>query len=158
MGKLHYCGGERCPTVMGPMWGILVFRNTTSYNRWWRNRKESAWKCRCGFDSWAGMLPWRRAWGPAPVLPGESHGQRSLAGYSSWDCRAGHDCRDGTAAHRSEYEWVFKQHNFRYLDSGIWRLLGMFPYLLLLAVFYDKGGFFIMVLLEVSSGESRSEP
>ena len=29
--------------------------------------------------------PWRRAWQPTPVLlPGESHGQRSLAGYSPW--------------------------------------------------------------------------
>ena len=28
-------------------------------------------------------MPWRRAWQSAPVfLPGESHGQRSLAGYS----------------------------------------------------------------------------
>ena len=28
-------------------------------------------------------VPWRRAWQPAPVfLPGESHGQRGLAGYS----------------------------------------------------------------------------
>ena len=27
----------------------------------------------------------RRAWQPTPVfLPGESHGQRNLAGYSSW--------------------------------------------------------------------------
>ena len=27
-------------------------------------------------------IPWRRAWQPTPVfLPGESHGQRSLAGY-----------------------------------------------------------------------------
>ena len=26
--------------------------------------------------------PWRRTWQPIPVfLPGESHGQRSLAGY-----------------------------------------------------------------------------
>ena len=29
--------------------------------------------------------PWRRAWQPASVfLPGESHGQRGLAGYSLW--------------------------------------------------------------------------
>ena len=29
--------------------------------------------------------PWRRQWQPAPVfLPGESPGQRSLAGYSPW--------------------------------------------------------------------------
>ena len=32
-----------------------------------------------------GMMPWRKAWQPTPVfLPGESHGQRSLAGYSPW--------------------------------------------------------------------------
>ena len=30
-----------------------------------------------------GKLPWRRKWQPtAAFLPGESHGQRSLAGYS----------------------------------------------------------------------------
>ena len=33
--------------------------------------------------SLVGKTPCRRAWQPAPVfLPGESHGQRSLAGYS----------------------------------------------------------------------------
>ena len=30
-----------------------------------------------------GKIPWRRAWQPIPVvLPGKSHGQRSLVGYS----------------------------------------------------------------------------
>ena len=30
-------------------------------------------------------LPWRRRWQPTPIfLPGESQGQRSLAGYSPW--------------------------------------------------------------------------
>ena len=29
--------------------------------------------------------PWRRKWQPTPVLlPGESHGQSSLVGYSPW--------------------------------------------------------------------------
>ena len=29
-----------------------------------------------------GSIPWRRKWQPTPLfLPGESHGQRSLAGY-----------------------------------------------------------------------------
>ena len=33
--------------------------------------------------SLGGKIPWRRKWQPTPVfLPGESHGQRSLAGYS----------------------------------------------------------------------------
>ena len=39
-----------------------------------------------GFDLWVGKIPWRREWLPTPVfLPGKSHGQRSLAGYSPWD-------------------------------------------------------------------------
>ena len=38
-----------------------------------------------GFDPWFGKIPWRRTWQPIPVfLPGESHGQRSLAVYGSW--------------------------------------------------------------------------
>ena len=35
--------------------------------------------------SLGGEDPWRRQWQPTPVfLPGESHGQRSLVGYSPW--------------------------------------------------------------------------
>ena len=39
------------------------------------------------------VCPWRRKWQPPPVfLPGKSHGQRSLVGYSPWGCkRVGHD-------------------------------------------------------------------
>ena len=49
--------------------------------------KESACQCRrhkrSGFDPWVGKIPWRRAWQPTPVfLPGESHGQKSLMGYT----------------------------------------------------------------------------
>ena len=33
-------------------------------------------------------IPWRRAWQPTPgFLPGESHGQRSPAGYNPWGCK-----------------------------------------------------------------------
>ena len=36
-------------------------------------------------DPWVGKIPCRRARQPTPVfLPGESHGERSLAGYSPW--------------------------------------------------------------------------
>ena len=31
----------------------------------------------------SGKIPWRRKWQPV-FLPGESHGQRSLAGYGPW--------------------------------------------------------------------------
>ena len=46
--------------------------------------KKICLQCRRpGFDSWVRKMPWRRKWQPTPVfLPGESHGQRSLAGCS----------------------------------------------------------------------------
>ena len=51
---------------------------------WWLSGKESACRCkRYRFDPWVGKIPWRRKWQPTPVfLPGKSHGQRSLLGYS----------------------------------------------------------------------------
>ena len=37
---------------------------------------------------WVGKIPWRRECQPTPVfLPGESHGQKSLAGYSPRGCK-----------------------------------------------------------------------
>ena len=34
-------------------------------------------------DAWVRKIPWSRKWQPATVfLPGESHGQNSLVGYS----------------------------------------------------------------------------
>ena len=39
------------------------------------------------FDPWVRKIPGKRKWQPPPVfLPGKSHGQRSLVGYSSWGC------------------------------------------------------------------------
>ena len=36
-----------------------------------------------GFDPCVGAVPWRRKWQPTSVfLPGKSHGQRGLVGYS----------------------------------------------------------------------------
>ena len=36
-----------------------------------------------GFDPWVGKILWKRKWQCTPVfLPGQYHGQRSLAGYS----------------------------------------------------------------------------
>ena len=40
------------------------------------------------FNPRVGKIPWRRAEQLIPVfLPGESHGQRSPAGYSPWGCK-----------------------------------------------------------------------
>ena len=43
---------------------------------------------RGGFDPWVVKIPWRRVWQPTTVFfPEESHGQRSLAGYSLQGCK-----------------------------------------------------------------------
>ena len=58
----------------------------------------------CGFDPWVEKIPWRRKWQPTPVfLPGESHGQRSLTGYSPWATRVGHDWSDLQRTHTSHF-------------------------------------------------------
>ena len=68
------------------LWGHT--ESDTTEATWRRRRrfsiKESTCQCRrCRFDVWVGKIPWRRECQPTPVvLPGKSHGQRSLAGYS----------------------------------------------------------------------------
>ena len=56
---------------------------------WWLSGKEFACQCRrCRFDPWVGKIPWSRKWQPSPVfLPGKSHRQRNLAGYSPRGCK-----------------------------------------------------------------------
>ena len=54
---------------------------------WWCNGKESICQCRrYGFGPWgkADLLEKKMATHCIAFLPGKSHGQRSLAGYSSW--------------------------------------------------------------------------
>ena len=62
----------------------------------WCSGKDSACQCRKlkrgGFHPWVGKIPWRRKWQPTPrFLPRKFHGQKSLAGYSSWGLRVRHD-------------------------------------------------------------------
>ena len=46
-------------------------------------RLSTMWET--GFEPWVGKILWRRKWQSIPVLlPGKSHGQRSLVGYSLW--------------------------------------------------------------------------
>ena len=94
-----------------------------------RNLPVNAGDMKPGFDAWVGKIPWRRVWQPTPLfLPGESHGHRSLAGYSPW----GHK--------ESDMTWWLKKNkknissfSFNFLDlrdiqkcvlhfSNIWRL------------------------------------
>ena len=50
-----------------------------------KNPPANAGDKRYGLYPWVGEIPWRRAWQPTPIfLLGESHGERSLEGYSPW--------------------------------------------------------------------------
>ena len=49
-----------------------------------------------------GKIPWRRTWQPTPVfLPGKSHGQRRLVGYSPWDGKESDMIEHSTAQRRA---------------------------------------------------------
>ena len=72
-----------------PRWTTQREKLSQSYNRTfiltegWKNghNKKRSLKNKHGFIT----RFWRRKWRPPPVfLPGESNGQRSLAGYSPW--------------------------------------------------------------------------
>ena len=78
-------------TLLGPALGLFrtcILTPCLNMGRghpWWLGGEESACQCRrprrCGFDPWVQKIPWSRKWQPTPgFLPGESHGQRSLAG------------------------------------------------------------------------------
>ena len=61
---------------------------------WWLSGKEFTCQCKkYELEPWVRKIPWKRKWQPTPVfLPGKSHGQRSLAGYSpSGHKGEGHD-------------------------------------------------------------------
>ena len=55
---------------------------------------------RCRFNPWVRKIPWRSTWQLAPAfLPGELHGQRSLAGYSPELRRVRHNCSHAEEVH-----------------------------------------------------------
>ena len=69
--------GRSCLDIFAS--GLPRWHSTSSKEPACQGRRHK----RCGFDPWVGKIPWRRAWKPTLVfLPGESHGQRSLAGCS----------------------------------------------------------------------------
>ena len=68
--------------------------------------------------SWSQVrkILWRREWLPTPVfLPGVSHGQRSLAGYSAWgSLRVGHGWATSTFT-----EWYCLCYMYVYIYTDI---------------------------------------
>ena len=56
---------------------------------WWLKQLSICLQCRRPrFNPWVEKIPWRRKWQSIPILlPGKSHGQRSLVGYIPWGCK-----------------------------------------------------------------------
>ena len=76
------------------------------------------------FDSCIRKIPWRRAWQPTAVfLPGESHGQRSLEGYSPWGRRES-DLTEATCCTRMHAHTHTHTHtqNYFVLISRNWKI------------------------------------
>ena len=75
---------------------------------WWLSGEEFTWEWRKhGLYPWVGNIPWRRKWQPTPVfLPGKSHRQRSLLGYSPWGRK-----RDGHNLATKQQQIMFPRKN-----------------------------------------------
>ena len=88
----------------------------------WLSGKESAYQCRRRrFDPWIGKIPWRRKLYPTPVfLPGQSHGQRSLAGYSPWG-REESDTTEWTQAHGRQFGLWASSHSLTLWPPAVLR-------------------------------------
>jgi len=74
--------------VIYPLSHTQIYRHIIRDSRW-LSGKESTCQCRRHrrnrFHPWVWKTPWRRKWQPTSVLlPGKSHGWKSLAGYSPW--------------------------------------------------------------------------
>jgi len=61
--------------------GFLMPKNGTSLVAQTVKHLPTMWET--GFNPWVRKISWRRKWQPTPVfLPGKSHGQWNLVGYS----------------------------------------------------------------------------
>ena len=93
---------------------------------WWLSSKASTYQCRrYWFDPLARRIPWRKKWQPTPVfLPGKSHRQRSLEGYSPWSHQiVGHDL--ATKQQQKFHRLMRRKSNPTILGKR-WRFAGWF--------------------------------
>ena len=75
---------------------------------------------RPGFDPWIGKVSWRRKWQPTPVfLPEESHGWKSLVGYSPWDRKELTRLSDFTSLMYSDGWWLLANRTILCADHPL---------------------------------------
>ena len=115
-------------------------------------------------DPWIVKIPWRRKWQPITVfLPGESHGQRSLAGYTLW-CYSPWGCKKSDKAEQLTLTSLSDSTSIRvdgpqkeYWKSGGWskqssvRTRKKIP----LIETNKEGLLFLMTVMKVSSHDRK---
>ena len=100
---------------------------------WWLSGKESACQCRRHrFDPWVDKIPWRRKWQATLVfLPGKSHGQRSLVGYTLWGGqRVRHNLatnQQQQSSHTTEQQENYKNQMQIYININVTYLQILYP-------------------------------
>ena len=88
------------------------------------------------FDPWVTKIPWKRKWLPTPVfLPGESHGQRSLAGYSP------------QGQSRTQLKRLSKNSVSQYNMSIVFLTVCLMMHVIFLwLIYFRTGGLFLLIL------------
>ena len=99
----------------------------------WLSRWRISLKCRKPrFIPWVRKIPRRRQLLPTPVfLPGDFHGQKNLAGYSSWGGKVRHDWTHSFSFHTltthivlhmiySYFIWHWTEQNLRDHIDNLW--------------------------------------
>ena len=118
-------------------WGRGFPGGTESKTKQNKTKNKPTSQCRrhkrCGFGPWVRKISWRRAWQSTPVfLPGESHGQRSLEGYSpqgrtvlaQFKQLSMHACMQGKEEGNRETEFmmILRTWTVFYSDSSTWKI------------------------------------
>ena len=81
----------------------------------WLKKKSS----KCGLGPWFRKTPWRREWQPTPIfLPGKSHEQWNLDGYSPWGCKE--SVRTWVTEHTGAHYLLLCSQSVRSLQASQW--------------------------------------
>ena len=107
---------SKCPSGLDLEQMLFYFSRYQGGPPWLLSGKESTRQSRRhGFNRWVGKIPFTQVAMPSsrgkgqttPVfLPGKSHGQRSLVGYSPWDCKELDTTKHARLSNWTELNWT----------------------------------------------------
>ena len=97
---------------------------------WRRKKQKSKRSGKCvSLNKDRVVKPWRRKRQPTPVfLPGKSHGQRHLVGYSPWGCRIGNNWTCTRAHTHMENNTSFEKFQVKMTGKTYRSIIGIVLY------------------------------